>query len=98
MPPEEEQEHGNSNGTEHPVHGGQRRNDTGQQSSEDGLDDNEEGEDDDEPTLNYERVGGDLAKVIKGDLVSAFCVGSKFIVRALRGTVWLKRVAGNRLS
>ena len=43
----------------------------------------EEEEDDDEeeePQLKYERIGGDIAKVVRADLVSAFCVGSKVIV------------------
>lgn len=40
----------------------------------------EEDEEEEEPQLKYERVGGDIAKVIRGDLVSAFCVGLKYIV------------------
>ena len=54
--------------------------------------DNEEEEDDEEeePQLKYERVGGDLAKVVRSDLVSAFAVGSKYIVfTSLRYTRWV---------
>jgi vacuolar protein sorting-associated protein 41 len=40
----------------------------------------EEEEDEEEPQLKYERIGGDVPKVIRADLVSAFCVGSKYIV------------------
>jgi len=42
--------------------------------------DEEEEEEEEEPQLKYERVGGDIAKVVRGDLVSTFCVGSKVIV------------------
>jgi vacuolar protein sorting-associated protein 41 len=47
-----------------------------------GLDNEEEEEDDEEeePQLKYERVTGDVAKVVRSDLVSAFAVGSKYIV------------------
>src|SRR5947199_10781410 len=55
-----------------------------EQVAEEGEDEEEEGGDDDdeeeEPQLKYERIGGDVAKVVKGDLVSSFCVGSKVIV------------------
>ena len=43
----------------------------------------EEEEEEEEPQLKYERVGGDIAKVVRGDLVSTFCVGSKVIVHRL---------------
>lgn len=43
-------------------------------------DDDDEEEEEEEPQLKYERIGGDVAKVVKGDLVSAFCAGSKIIV------------------
>lgn len=43
-------------------------------------DDADEEEEEEEPQLKYERIGGDIAKVVKGDLVSTFCVGSKIIV------------------
>lgn len=33
-----------------------------------------------EPQLKYERIGGDIAKVVRSDLVSTVCVGSKMIV------------------
>jgi hypothetical protein len=45
-------------------------------------DDEEEDEEEDEPQLKYERVTGDIARVIRGDLVSAFAVGTKYIVRS----------------
>jgi WD40 repeat protein len=47
---------------------------------EDEEGDSSDEENEDEPELKYERVGGDIAKVVRGDLVSAFCVGSKLIV------------------
>jgi len=40
----------------------------------------DEDEEEDEPQLKYERITGDIAKVVRGDLVSSFCVGSKVIV------------------
>jgi hypothetical protein len=40
----------------------------------------DEDEEEEEPQLKYERIGGDIAKVVRGDLVSTFCVGSKIIV------------------
>jgi vacuolar protein sorting-associated protein 41 len=46
-------------------------------------DDDEEGDDEeeeDEPRLKYERIGGDLAKVVRSDLVSAVCIGPKIMV------------------
>lgn len=46
----------------------------------DPSEDGEEDEDEDEPQLKYERAGGDIAKVVRSDLVSAFCAGSKVIV------------------
>jgi vacuolar protein sorting-associated protein 41 len=46
----------------------------------DNDDDADEDEEEEEPQLKYERIGGDIAKVVKGDLVSTFCVGSKLIV------------------
>ena len=49
----------------------------------------EEDDDDDaeeeEPQLKYERIGGDIGKVVRGDLVSACCVGSKVIVCTASG-------------
>jgi hypothetical protein len=44
----------------------------------------EEEEEEEEPQLKYERIGGDIAKVVRGDLVSSFCVGSKLIVFSTR--------------
>jgi hypothetical protein len=44
----------------------------------------EEDEEEEEPQLKYERIGGDIAKVVRGDLVSSFCVGSKLIVHPTR--------------
>jgi len=40
----------------------------------------EDEEEEEEPQLKYERITGDIAKVVRGDLVSSFCVGSKVIV------------------
>jgi hypothetical protein len=48
--------------------------------SSDGEEDEEEEEEEEEPQLKYERIGGDIGKVVRGDLVSTFCVGSKVIV------------------
>jgi vacuolar protein sorting-associated protein 41 len=42
--------------------------------------DDEEEEEEEEPQLKYERIGGDIAKVVRSDLVSTVCVGSKVIV------------------
>jgi hypothetical protein len=39
-------------------------------------------EDEEEPQLKYERIDGDIAKVVRGDLISSFCVGSKIIVHS----------------
>ena len=49
------------------------------ETEEEDHDDDEE-EEEEEPQLKYERIGGDIAKVVKGDLVSTFCVGSKILV------------------
>jgi vacuolar protein sorting-associated protein 41 len=43
-------------------------------------DEEEDEEDEEEPQLKYERIGGDIAKVVRSDLVSTVCVGSKVIV------------------
>jgi hypothetical protein len=43
-------------------------------------DDSEDDSEEDEPQLKYERAAGDIGKVVRGDLLSAFCVGSKVIV------------------
>jgi len=51
---------------------------TGAESSEN--DEEEEEEEEEEPQLKYERIGGDIAKVCRSDLVSAVCIGSKVIV------------------
>jgi hypothetical protein len=53
-----------------------------QPEEEDEHDTSDEGdeEDEEEPQLKYERLGGDVAKVVRSDLVSVFCVGSKVIV------------------
>jgi vacuolar protein sorting-associated protein 41 len=50
--------------------------------SDNGEEEEEEEEDDEEeePQLKYERIGGDIAKVVRSDLVSAFAVGIKYIV------------------
>ena len=54
------------------------QNDPASSDGEEGEEEDEEEEE--EPQLKYERIGGDVAKVIRGDLVSTFCVGSKVIV------------------
>ena len=85
-PGDEEQEHGD-NSIQEPVHeeerAEQQQEERGREDNQDeGTDDGDDGDagEDDEPTLKYERIGGDIAKVIKSDLVSAFCVGTKFLV------------------
>ena len=60
----------------------------------DSPEEEEEEEEEEEPQLNYERIGGDIAKVIRGDLVSAFCVGSKFLVCHLILAQGLIRLGG----
>ena len=79
-PGDEEQEHGDSS-IQEPVHEEDRAE---QQQEERGREVNEgegdDDDDDDEPMLKYDRIGGDIARVIKSDLVSAFCVGTKFLV------------------
>ena len=54
----------------------------GAESSEN--DEEEEEEEEEEPKLKYERIGGDIAKVCRSDLVSAVCIGSKVIVIPLQ--------------
>jgi hypothetical protein len=49
-------------------------------SSEDDDENDEEEEEEEEPQLKYERIGGEIAKVCRSDLVSAVCIGSKVIV------------------
>lgn len=63
-----------------------------EETSEDEDDEPEE----DEPQLKYERISGDLAKVVRGDLVSAVCIGSKRIV--LTHSSRTKRSLGGRLA
>ena len=48
----------------------------------------EDEEEEEEPQLKYERITGDIAKVVRGDLVSSFCVGSKVIVCLLPCSLW----------
>ena len=102
-PGDEEQEHGD-NHTQEPVREGERteqqQEEQRREDHEDGGDDNSGDDDageDDEPTLKYERIGGDIAKVIKSDLVSAFCVGAKFIVFSFFRAILLTG-EGNRLT
>ena len=54
----------------------------GAESSEN--DEEEEEEEEEEPQLKYERIGGDIAKVCRSDLVSAVSIGSKVIVIPLQ--------------
>jgi len=58
----------------------------GDEPNETSANEEEEEEEEEEPQLKYERAGGDIAKVIRGDLVSSVCIGSRFIVFLLAWT------------
>jgi hypothetical protein len=69
--------------TSPPVPPEEGRPDADSSENDDENDEEEEEEEEEEPQLKYERIGGEIAKVCRSDLVSAVCIGSKVIVISL---------------